>query len=177
MQVCLAAAREVDETIDTELIELADRKIGPCIVCNICKQDLICGLDDDFGELIPPPCRQGRGGSYHRHAGIFRVHDRPVQGVSGSLRGLPTKWLAGRARRRPDYRRRHGAARPVIVPAAGYRSNRRRTGGNTGNTGTGVSGRHIGYGREPLRPLMRLCEASHTIRASNAGFRLLTADR
>ncbi|MCK4602767.1 MAG: flavodoxin family protein, partial [Phycisphaerae bacterium] len=47
-----AAAREVDETIDTELIELADRKIGPCIACNICKQYLACGLDDDFGELI-----------------------------------------------------------------------------------------------------------------------------
>ena len=53
MDVCLAAAREVDEKIDTELLELADKKIGPCIACNICKQDLICGLDDDFGELIP----------------------------------------------------------------------------------------------------------------------------
>ena len=52
MEVCLAASREVDETIDTELIELADRKIGPCIACNICKQGLACGLDDDFGELI-----------------------------------------------------------------------------------------------------------------------------
>jgi len=53
MEVCLAAAREVDEKIDTELIDLADMKIGPCIACNICKQDLICGIDDDFGELIP----------------------------------------------------------------------------------------------------------------------------
>ena len=53
MEVCLAAAREVDERIATELIELADKRIGPCIACNICKQDLICGIDDDFGELIP----------------------------------------------------------------------------------------------------------------------------
>lgn len=53
MEVCLAAAREVDERIATELIELADKRIGPCIACNICKQDLICGLDDNFGELIP----------------------------------------------------------------------------------------------------------------------------
>jgi len=53
MEVCLAAAREVDERIDTALIELADKRIGPCIACNICKQDLICGIDDDFGELIP----------------------------------------------------------------------------------------------------------------------------
>jgi len=53
MEVCLAAARDVDETIETKLIELADKKIGPCIACNICKQGLICGIDDDFGELIP----------------------------------------------------------------------------------------------------------------------------
>lgn len=53
MEVCLAAARGVDEKIDTQLIELAGQKIGPCIACNICKQGLICGIDDDFGDLIP----------------------------------------------------------------------------------------------------------------------------
>ena len=53
MEVCLAAAREVDEKIDTELVELAGMTIGPCIACNICKEGLICGIDDDFGELIP----------------------------------------------------------------------------------------------------------------------------
>ncbi|MCK4602436.1 MAG: flavodoxin family protein [Phycisphaerae bacterium] len=53
MEVCLAAAREVDERIDTELIELADKRIAPCIACNICKEGLICGIDDDFSELIP----------------------------------------------------------------------------------------------------------------------------
>ena len=53
MEVCLAAAREVHEKIGTELVELADKKIGHCIACNICKQDLICGIDDDFGKLIP----------------------------------------------------------------------------------------------------------------------------
>jgi len=53
MEICLAAAREVDEKIDTKLIELAGKKIGPCIACSICKQDLICSIDDDFGELIP----------------------------------------------------------------------------------------------------------------------------
>lgn len=52
MEVCLAAVREVDEQIDTELLELADKKVAPCIACNICKQGLICGLDDDFGERI-----------------------------------------------------------------------------------------------------------------------------
>ena len=53
MGVSLAAARDVDERIDTERIELAGRKVGPCIACDICRQGLICGLDDDFGELIP----------------------------------------------------------------------------------------------------------------------------
>jgi len=53
MKVCLAATREVDEAIDTELVELAGKKIGPCIACNICKEELTCGIDDEFGELIP----------------------------------------------------------------------------------------------------------------------------
>lgn len=53
MEMCLAAAREVDEKIDTKLIELAGKKIGPCIACNTCKHDLICSIDDDFDELIP----------------------------------------------------------------------------------------------------------------------------
>lgn len=53
MEICLAAAREVDERIDTELIELANKTVGPCFACDICKQGLICGIDDDFGELIP----------------------------------------------------------------------------------------------------------------------------
>ena len=49
---CLTAAREADRRIATELIELADRKVAPCIDCNVCKQGLVCGLDDDFGDLI-----------------------------------------------------------------------------------------------------------------------------
>jgi len=53
MEVCLAAAREVDERIDTELVELAGKTIAPCIACNICSEGLVCGIDDDFGELIP----------------------------------------------------------------------------------------------------------------------------
>ena len=53
MEVCLAAARDVGETIDTQLVELADKRIGPCIACNTCKQGLMCRIEDDFGELIP----------------------------------------------------------------------------------------------------------------------------
>jgi len=53
METCLAAAREVNDEIETELIELAGKNVGPCIACNICKQGLVCGIDDDFSELIP----------------------------------------------------------------------------------------------------------------------------
>ncbi len=53
MEICLQAASGVDKNIETQLIELAGKKIAPCTACGICKQDLICGWDDDFGELIP----------------------------------------------------------------------------------------------------------------------------
>ena len=53
MEVCLTAAREVDEKITVEIIELAGKRIDPCIACDICKEELTCGIDDDFGELIP----------------------------------------------------------------------------------------------------------------------------
>ena len=52
MKTCLSAAR-IDDRIETALIELAGKKIGPCTACGICKEDLICGWDDDFGEIIP----------------------------------------------------------------------------------------------------------------------------
>ncbi|MEA2064627.1 MAG: flavodoxin family protein [Gemmatimonadota bacterium] len=50
MEVCLAAAS--GDGIETELIELAGKEIGPCIACNICKQGPVCAIDDDFSELI-----------------------------------------------------------------------------------------------------------------------------
>ena len=53
MRVCLDAATRTGPQIETELIELAGRKIGPCTACGICKQGLICGWEDDFGALIP----------------------------------------------------------------------------------------------------------------------------
>jgi multimeric flavodoxin WrbA len=53
MSVCLDSAKEADPTVEVQLIELAGKKIGPCTACGICKQGLICGWDDDFGELIP----------------------------------------------------------------------------------------------------------------------------
>ena len=51
MSACLAAAGEVGG-VTTRLIELAGKTIGPCLACGICKEGLICGVDDDFGEII-----------------------------------------------------------------------------------------------------------------------------
>jgi len=53
MTICLSAAREIDHTIDTELIELEDKNIGPCIACGTCKEGLVCSQEDDFQQLIP----------------------------------------------------------------------------------------------------------------------------
>jgi multimeric flavodoxin WrbA len=52
LQASLSAASESVPGVETELIELAGRTIGPCTACGICKQGLICGWDDEFGELI-----------------------------------------------------------------------------------------------------------------------------
>lgn len=61
MEACLASAGQV-EGVETELIELAGKTIGPCTDCGICKQGLICGWDDDFGELIPKLADERLGG-------------------------------------------------------------------------------------------------------------------
>ena len=51
MSACLAAAAE-HEGVSTRLIELAGKTIGPCMDCGICKDSLICGVDDDYSEII-----------------------------------------------------------------------------------------------------------------------------
>ncbi|MBN2293383.1 MAG: flavodoxin family protein [Pirellulales bacterium] len=51
VSACLAAAEEIDG-VTTRLIELAGKTIGPCLACGICQEGLICGIDDDFGEII-----------------------------------------------------------------------------------------------------------------------------
>jgi multimeric flavodoxin WrbA len=53
MQACLGAAREAVPEVETQLVELAGRKIGPCTACGMCREGLACGWDDDFSELIP----------------------------------------------------------------------------------------------------------------------------
>ncbi len=51
MSACLAAAGET-EGVATRLIELAGMTIGPCLACGICREGLICGIDDGYGEII-----------------------------------------------------------------------------------------------------------------------------
>jgi multimeric flavodoxin WrbA len=53
MRACLDAAEMASSGVAVQLIELAGKKVGPCTACGICKQGLVCGWDDDFGELIP----------------------------------------------------------------------------------------------------------------------------
>jgi multimeric flavodoxin WrbA len=41
MRVCLDAAKEVEAKVEVQLIELAGKKIGPCIACGICPKHLV----------------------------------------------------------------------------------------------------------------------------------------
>jgi len=53
MQVCLAAAEEVSDQIETCILELAGRDVKPCVACGTCKEGLTCSIQDDFCDLIP----------------------------------------------------------------------------------------------------------------------------
>jgi multimeric flavodoxin WrbA len=53
MQACLASAEEVSDEIETQVIELAGKAIGPCADCGACREELTCGIEDEFRELIP----------------------------------------------------------------------------------------------------------------------------
>ncbi len=53
MSICLEAVEEANKSIDTELIELADLDIRPCVACGHCKNGLKCRTKDDFSSLIP----------------------------------------------------------------------------------------------------------------------------
>ncbi|MBN2211840.1 MAG: flavodoxin family protein [Sedimentisphaerales bacterium] len=53
LEQCLLAARETDQNIETQLIELAGLDIKPCIACDQCKKEMKCSIDDDFNTLIP----------------------------------------------------------------------------------------------------------------------------
>jgi len=52
LEICLEAAQEVSNKIDTRLIELAGLDIRPCNACMECKKGLKCSIQDDFTGLI-----------------------------------------------------------------------------------------------------------------------------
>ena len=53
MEICLEAARAYNDAITTQLIELADRDVRPCLACGECKTGLTCPIEDDFASLVP----------------------------------------------------------------------------------------------------------------------------
>lgn len=53
LEVCLAAAREVGDGIETELLELAGLSVNGCIACGKCNDGLVCTHDDGFMSLVP----------------------------------------------------------------------------------------------------------------------------
>ena len=53
LQECLEGAAGVDGRLTTELVDLGDKTIGPCVACGHCRQALACALEDDFQEIIP----------------------------------------------------------------------------------------------------------------------------
>ena len=50
---CLKAITEKFPEVNTEVIDLAESKVGGCIACGHCVKKLECSQDDDFNKLIP----------------------------------------------------------------------------------------------------------------------------
>jgi len=46
MSICLKAVEEANKSIETELIELADLDIRPCVACGHCKNGLKCSIKE-----------------------------------------------------------------------------------------------------------------------------------
>jgi multimeric flavodoxin WrbA len=53
LEAALQAARESQDNIATELIDLAQLKVGGCLACGKCLKELACSQEDDFNSLIP----------------------------------------------------------------------------------------------------------------------------
>jgi len=53
LTTCLSAVREAYPEVETELIELAEMKIGGCLACGHCLKGLECSQKDDFEKMIP----------------------------------------------------------------------------------------------------------------------------
>lgn len=53
LQQVKTTAAELQEDVETELVDLAGLNIRGCLVCNKCTKDLHCSQQDDFLPLIP----------------------------------------------------------------------------------------------------------------------------
>lgn len=53
LETCLEAIRSQSKQTETELIDLADLNVGPCVACGQCTKELKCSQEDDFAQLIP----------------------------------------------------------------------------------------------------------------------------
>jgi len=52
LEQCLAAAREAQSGIETEIIELGGMDIHGCCACGQCREGLACSIKDDFTKLV-----------------------------------------------------------------------------------------------------------------------------
>ncbi len=50
---CLKAITEKFPDVETDVIDLAERKVGSCIACGVCMKKLECSQEDDFNKIIP----------------------------------------------------------------------------------------------------------------------------
>ncbi|MFH1091760.1 MAG: flavodoxin family protein [Pseudomonadota bacterium] len=50
---CLEAARDHSDRITTEVVDLAEVKVGGCLSCEHCRKKLKCSQKDGFNGLIP----------------------------------------------------------------------------------------------------------------------------
>ncbi|MCB2225609.1 MAG: flavodoxin family protein [Desulfarculaceae bacterium] len=62
LTAALRAAAEVNDSITTELIELAGRQVNGCVACGACAKKLACSQDDDFPALIETLASPDLGG-------------------------------------------------------------------------------------------------------------------
>lgn len=53
LKKCFDAIQNADNSVDMQIIELADYSINPCIACGTCRNEITCSQKDDFIKLIP----------------------------------------------------------------------------------------------------------------------------
>ncbi len=52
MEACMAAAAEVSGDVKTQLIDMGEKEILPCIACSGCREGVTCTRHDDLYEML-----------------------------------------------------------------------------------------------------------------------------